>query len=87
MNHNKQKILSKKRQFSGVVIKDAMSKTVIVKVERWKTIAKYNKRISLNRKFKCHDEKGQYHVGDRVIFEECRPLSREKRWRVIKKIK
>ncbi len=83
-----QKISKKnKRRFPGVVIKDMMTKTVVVKIDRLKEVPKYKKRVLVSRKYKCHDEKEQYHVGDRVIIEECRPLSREKRWRVIKKIK
>jgi len=82
-----QKISKKnKRRFSGIVIKDTMTKTVVVKIDRLKEVPKYKKRVLVSRKYKCHDEKEQYHVGDRVIFEECRPFSKEKRWRVIKKI-
>ena len=61
-----------------------MDKTVVVKVERIKEHPKYRKRFKVHKKYKAHDEKNEYKVGDKVIIEECRPLSREKRWRVVK---
>ena len=61
-----------------------MTKTVVVKVEKLKEHPKYKKRYKLSKKYKAHtDEKHQ--VGDKVIIEECRPMSKEKRWRVIEK--
>ena len=80
---NKQK---KHRLFVGEVISTKMKKTLVVKVMRNKMHPKYLKRYLVSRKYKVHDEKGQYQVGDKVKFEECRPLSKDKRWRVIKKI-
>ena len=75
-----------KRKLTGVVISDKMQKTVVVKVERIKKFPKYKKQYRIQKKFKAHDEKGEYKTGDKVIIEECRPISREKRWKVIKKI-
>lgn len=75
-----------KRQLTGTVISNKMRKTIVVKVERIKEHPKYKRRYKLHKKYKAHDEKGEYHVGDRVIIEECRPLSREKKWRVIGKV-
>jgi small subunit ribosomal protein S17 len=75
-----------KRQFTGTVVSDKMTKTVVVKVERTILHPKYNKRFKRSTKMKAHDEKGEYHVGDAVIIEECRPLSRDKRWRVVGKV-
>lgn len=75
-----------KRQFTGTVVSDKMTKTVVVKVERTVLHPKYNKRFKRSTKMKAHDEKGEYHVGDAVIIEECRPLSRDKRWRVVGKV-
>lgn len=75
-----------KKQLTGKVISDKMQKTVVVLVERLKRQSKYRTRYKTHKKYKAHDEKGEYKIGDVVIIEECRPLSKEKRWRVIKKI-
>lgn len=72
-----------KRKFSGVVTGDKMNKTRVVVVESVKIYPKYEKRYKTNRKYKVHDEKNQYKVGDKVQFVECRPLSKDKRWRMI----
>ncbi|MFA4942962.1 MAG: 30S ribosomal protein S17 [Patescibacteria group bacterium] len=76
------KIIRKK--FSGVVASDKGDKTIVVKVDRVKVHPKYNKRYKVSRKYKVHDENNEFHVGDKVTFVECRPLSRDKRWRVAK---
>ena len=75
-----------KRQLQGVVVSDKMAKTRVVKVDRVKTHAKYKKQFILSSRFKAHDEKNEFKVGDKVWIEECRPLSRDKRWRVIGKV-
>lgn len=72
-----------KKQLTGTVISNKMSKTVVVEVERLKEHPKYKKRYKVRKKYKAHDEKGEHHIGERVIIEECRPISKEKRWRVI----
>jgi small subunit ribosomal protein S17 len=73
------------RKFSGVVFSAKMEKTIVVLVERVKKDSKYGKRYTLSDKYKVHDEKKQFKEGDKVSFVECRPLSREKRWRVLYK--
>lgn len=75
-----------KRQLQGTVISDKMQKTLVVKVERVKEHPKYQKRYKIHKKYKAHVETGEYHVGDKVIIEECRPKSRDKRWKVVKKV-
>lgn len=75
-----------KKQLIGTVISNKMQKTVVVEVERLKEHPKYKRRYKVRKKYKAHDEKEEYHIGDRVIIEECRPISKEKRWRVIKRI-
>ena len=75
-----------KRQLTGTVLSDKMVKTVVVVVEKLKEHPKYKKRYKVSKKYKAHDEKGEYKIGDKVTIEECRPLSKEKRWRVIKKV-
>lgn len=72
-----------KRKFNGVVMGDKMDKTITVEVESVKIHPKYKKRYKVSKKFKVHDEKNQYKAGDKVEFMECRPLSKDKRWRVI----
>lgn len=74
-----------KRQLQGTVISDKMQKTLVVKVERVKEHPKYQKRYKVHKKYKAHVETGEYHVGDKVTIEECRPISRDKRWKVVKK--
>ena len=75
-----------KKQLTGTIISNKMLKTVVVKVERLKEHRKYKRRFRVHKKYKAHDEKGEYHIGDKVVIEECRPMSKEKRWRVIKRI-
>jgi len=74
-----------KRRLKGKVVSDKMEKTVIVRVEQIKEHPKYKKRFKVHKKYKAHVEKGEYKVGDEVIIEECRPISKEKRWKVIGK--
>lgn len=71
------------RTFHGVVVSDAMDKTIIVRVDRTAMHPKYKKRYTVSRRYPVHDEKNQYHVDDIVVFCETRPLSRHKRWRVV----
>lgn len=77
---------ARRRQLSGIVVSDKMTKTVIVRVNRTVTHPKYGKKYVQSRRFAAHDEQGQYHVGDRVMIEETRPLSRTKYWRVLRKV-
>lgn len=74
-----------KRKLTGEVVSDKMAKTIVVKVESVKVHPKYQKRYTVSKKYKVHDETNQYKVGDKVVFVECRPLSRDKRWRVLSK--
>jgi small subunit ribosomal protein S17 len=75
-----------KRQLKGIIISDKMKKTVVVRVERVKEHPKYKRRYKVHKKYKAHDEKEEYKIGDMVVIKECRPLSKDKRWRIIKKI-
>lgn len=75
-----------KRILEGVVVSDKMDKTRVVEVERWKVHKKYKKRYKVRKRFKVHDEKNEHKVGNKVIIEETRPLSKEKKWRVIGKV-
>ena len=73
-----------RRTFTGVVMSDKNDKTIIVRVESVKKHPKYQKRYTVSRNYKVHDEKNEYRVGTKVSFVECRPLSKDKRWRVVK---
>ena len=81
---SKQKIY---RKFRGEVISDKMQKTRVVKVINFKWHPKYHKQYKVVRKYKVHDEKNEAKVGQTVEFVECRPLSKEKRWRLTRIIK
>ncbi len=74
-----------KRQLTGTVISNKTPKTVSVKVERIKEHPKYRQRYRVHKKYKAHVEGEEYKVGDKVVIEECRPISKDKRWRVIGK--
>jgi len=67
----------------GVVISDKMDKTVVVRVESLRRHVTYGKTMRHVRKFKAHNEGNAARAGDRVLIMETRPLSREKRWRVV----
>jgi len=72
----------KRKTLVGVVFSDKMDKTVGVMVNRLVLHPIYKKYIRKRKKVKAHDEKNECQVGDRVLIVECRPMSREKRWRV-----
>ncbi len=75
-----------KRKLQGIVVSDKMNKTRVVAVVRLKKHPRYKKYYKLTRKFKAHDEKNEYKTGDTVLIEETRPLSKEKRWKILSKI-
>ncbi|MBU0671239.1 30S ribosomal protein S17 [Patescibacteria group bacterium] len=74
-----------KRTFSGIVVSTKMDKTAVVEVKRVKMHPKYKKRYFITRKFKVHDEKNLAKMGETVEFIECRPISKDKKWRLIYK--
>ncbi len=75
-----------KQQMTGIVVSDKMDKTVVVKVDVTKRHPKYHKSYTKSVKYKAHDEENAYHTGDKVIIESVRPLSRDKKFAVIKKL-
>ena len=75
-----------KRRMIGVVTSDKMNKTRVVIVERRLAHDKYGKYMTSRTKYKAHDEKNEFKIGDRVQIVESRPLSSDKRWRVEKLI-
>ena len=78
--------ITHRRVLQGTVVSAAMQKTIVVRVDRMKMNAKYRKQYQQSSKFKVHDEKGEFKVGDVVRFEETRPISKDKRWRVVEKV-
>jgi small subunit ribosomal protein S17 len=67
----------------GRVVSDKMDKTIVVAVETYKRHKLYHKRIKYTKKFKAHDENNEAKIGDIVKIMETRPLSKEKRWRLV----
>lgn len=67
----------------GVVVSDKMDKTIVVKVETFKIHPIYKKRFRVSKKFKAHDEENTCQMGDKVKIMETRPLSKDKRFRLI----
>ena len=75
-----------KRQLTGNIVSKKMAKTIVVRVERVKKHSKYKRRYRVHKKYKVHVEQGEYNVGDKVVIEESKPYSKDKRWRVLKKV-
>jgi small subunit ribosomal protein S17 len=67
---------------TGTVVSDKMEKTIVVAVENLVEHPIYKKRVRKTKRFQAHDETGEAHVGDIVRIEECRPLSKNKTWRL-----
>jgi small subunit ribosomal protein S17 len=72
-----------KRILQGVVVSDKMDKTIVVKVERRVMHPVYKKFVRQSKKYSAHDEANKFKTGDVVRIQECRPLSRSKRWEVV----
>lgn len=79
--------MGKRKEFIGTVVSDKMRKTVIVSVMRMAKHSKYHKIIKRFNKYKAHDEKGIAKMGDLVKITETRPLSKDKRFRVLEVIR
>ena len=75
------------RKLKGLIVSDRMQKTVVVRVDTLKLHPKYKKKYKVMKKFKAHDEKGEYKKGDSVVIQETRPISKEKRWKVVELLK
>ncbi len=72
-----------KKTREGVVVSDKMTKTRVVVIERVFRHPQYERVITRSKRLKAHDEQNTSKVGDRVLIEETRPLSKEKRWRIL----
>ena len=74
------KIIIRKK---GIVVSDKMAKTVVVAVDSFKTHPKYKKKYKSTKKYKAHDAEGKYKVGDTVEIIPCKPMSKDKRYKVV----
>lgn len=72
------------KQKIGIVISDKMQKTIVVKIEDRYPHPIYSKTLGKTKKYLAHDELEQCIIGDKVLLEECRPLSKKKRWKLIR---
>ena len=75
------------RKLQGVIVSDKMNRTVVVRVDRLARHPKYQKYVRTSRRFKADTGGSEYHVGDDVVIQEARPLSREKKWRIVELVK
>jgi small subunit ribosomal protein S17 len=75
------------KKLKGTIVSDKMEKTKVVAVSRLKKHPRYKKFIKVTRRFKAHDEKNEHKTGDEVIIEETRPISKDKRWKIVGKTK
>ena len=69
-----------KKIIQGIVISNKMQKTIVVQVDRRVMHSRYKKYLTVTKKYKAHDEKGDAKVGDRVEIVETKPISKDKRW-------
>jgi small subunit ribosomal protein S17 len=74
----------RRRRLIGRVASDKMQKTVVVEVVRFKRDPMYKKYVRVRKRYHAHDEKNEYKTGDRVEIVEHRPISRQKRWAVVR---
>lgn len=74
---------NKRSTIIGTVVSDKMDKTIVVAVNTFVAHPLYKKQIKKTTKFKAHDEKNECNTGDKVLIMETKPLSREKRWRLV----
>ena len=72
-----------RKVYVGKVVSDKMDKTITVLVETYKKHPLYGKRVKYSKKFKAHDENNECNIGDKVKVMETRPLSKDKRWRLV----
>ena len=74
------------RILKGVIVSDKMQLTAVVEIMRLKKHRKYKKYFKVSRKFKVHNPENQYHIGDNVFIQETKPMSKDKRWKVLNKV-
>lgn len=76
----------KKNQSRGIIVSDKMDQTAVVKIMVFKQDKLYKKRYRLFKRYLVHNPNNKFKAGETVIIEKCRPLSKKKRWRIIKKV-
>jgi small subunit ribosomal protein S17 len=72
------------KQQVGLVVSNKMQKTIVVKIENRYPHPLYSKTLIETKKYLAHDELEECNIGDQVVVQECRPLSKKKRWKLIK---
>ena len=75
--------VARRKTRQGVVVSDARDKTITVRIDTARPHPIYKKTVRRSSKLHAHDEENQAHVGDVVRVQECRPLSSQKRWRLV----
>ena len=75
-----------KRQLTGKIVSNKMQNTVVVEVERIKEHPKYKRKYKHRKKYKAHFKNREYKIGDKVVIQECSPISKGKKWKVINKL-
>ena len=79
---SEEKKIRQRKSLAGIVVSDKMDKTIVVQIEQMVMHPIYKKYVRRRLKYKAHDETNTARMGDTVLIEECRPLSRDKRWRL-----
>ncbi len=80
---SEQTVKTRKKIFTGQVVSDKMEKTIVVRIVNRKMDRLYKKYVMRSKKLKAHDENNDAHIGDTVRVMECRPVSKEKCWRLL----
>lgn len=80
----KEIVENKGKTLNGVVVSDKMDKTIVVSVSRFVKHPKYGKFYNVSKKYKAHDEENKYKIGDKVEIVETRPISKDKKFKVVK---
>lgn len=73
----------KRKSRVGIVVSDKMDKTIVVQIVRKAKHPLYGKTVKITKKYKAHDEQNEAKIGDKVMITETRPLSKDKRWRLV----
>nr|QBM02470.1 30S ribosomal protein S17 [uncultured archaeon] len=81
--NTEQGISRRRLTMSGIVTSDKMKDTIVVKVSRFVKHPKYGKYVSISKKFKAHDVGNTKKIGDKVMIEECKPISKDKHFKVV----
>ncbi len=84
VNMNRADIGPRKR-LNGIVVSDKMHKTIVVKVDTYRKTGKYGKYVNKSSRYKAHDEKNVFKIGDKVTIVETKPISKDKRFIVLNK--